>query len=377
VAEHANGFLYNSRFTAREFVMRHKAAAGRPNLAMLLSTRVEEYPPARDQAAAPEHILILGNHFPHKASDEAGRRLAAAFPDLRIVVLGANDEKIGNLQVIRPGTISADCMRDLYAAASVVVLPSHLEGFGLGLMHGLAAGKPIAARSIPATREILACLAGVQGVELFDRDPAIVSAVRKALAAGRSQVSGSSGPGWRDWADGMGEMCVQLARSDDVFDRLVKRLYASDLLRQSREYRSSEGMAALIQERSQLRRRMHVPLLGYAKLASADSTQDPDGWLGGHLYVELLLYRPVVAVVLCGWRHEDEATRLLVRLQCGDACVDEQCGGGAFALELRLPVPKRDRMELRINSQTLKAAAPDQRQISFILEHIELIHEGR
>jgi GT2 family glycosyltransferase len=377
VAEHASGLLYNSRFTAREFVLRHKAAAGRPNLAMLLSTRVEEYPAARDKAAAPGHVLVLGNHFPHKASDAAGGRLAAAFPDLRIVVLGAKDEHSGNLQIIRPGAISADRMRDLYADASVVVLPSHLEGFGLGLMHALAAGKPIAARNIPATREILACLVGVQGVELFDKDTAMANAVRKALAAGRSHVSGSSGPGWKDWADGVAEMCLQLARSDDVFDRLVKRLYTGDLLRQSREYRSFEGMAALIQERSQLRRRMHVPLFGYAKLASADSTQDSDGWLGDHLYVELLLNRPVVAVVLRGWRHDDEATRLEVRLQCGDACAVEQCGGGAFALELRLPAPQRDRMELRVNSQTRKAAAPDQRQISFILEHIELIHEGR
>jgi GT2 family glycosyltransferase/glycosyltransferase involved in cell wall biosynthesis len=376
VAEHANGFLYNSRFTAREFVMRHSAAASRPSLAMLLSTRVEEYPAGRGEAAASGHVLVLGNHFPHKASDEAGRRLAAAFPNLRIVVLGANDVQSGNLQVIRPGTISADRMRELYAAASVVVLPSHLEGFGLGLMHALAAGKPIAARNIPATREILDCLVGVQGVELFDSDPAVAGAVSRALAAERSQVSGSSGPGWREWADGVGEMCLQLARSDDVFARLVKRLYVGDLLRQSHAYRSSEGMPALIQERSQLRRRMHVPLLGYAKLDSADSTQDPDGWLGDHLYVELLLYRPVFAVVLRGWRHDDEATRLEVRLQCGDESVVEQCGGGGFALELRFPVPQRDHMELRVNSQTRKAAAPDKRQISFILEHIELIHES-
>jgi GT2 family glycosyltransferase/glycosyltransferase involved in cell wall biosynthesis len=232
VAEHANGFLYNSRFTAREFVLRHRAAAGRPNLAMLLSTRVEEYPAARGKTEAPGHILVLGNHFPHKASDEAGRRLAAAFPDLQVVALGANDEQSGNLQVIRPGTISAGRMRDLYSDASVVVLPSHLEGFGLGLMHALAAGKPVAVRNIPATREI----------------PAIAGAVRKALAAERSHVDRSDGPGWNDWADGLGEMCLRLAKSDEVFGRLARRVYHGDLLRQARAYReSAEGTAQRVQ----------------------------------------------------------------------------------------------------------------------------------
>jgi hypothetical protein len=139
-------------------------------------------------------------------------------------------------------------MRDQYSEASVVVLPSHLEGFGLGLMHALAAGKPVAVRNIPATREILACLVGVQGVELFDSDPAIAGAVRKALAAERSHVDRSDGPGWNDWADGLGEMCLRLAKSDEVFGRLARRVYHGDLLRQARAYReSAEGTAQRVQ----------------------------------------------------------------------------------------------------------------------------------
>jgi GT2 family glycosyltransferase len=249
VAEHANGFLYNSRFSEREFLLRHRAAQGRPGLPMLLSTRVEEYRRQAVETTLPGHVLVLGNHFPHKASDAAGRRLAAAFPSLSVVALGSEDLQAGNLQIIRPGALSESRMAELYAAATVVVLPSHLEGFGLGLMHALAAGKPVAARNIPVTREVLACLQGVQGLELFDSDPEIVDAVRRALAAGRSQVSGTSGPGWDDWADGVGELCLQLAASPDVFGRLERRLHMGDLLRQARAWReapSPAGTATLL-----------------------------------------------------------------------------------------------------------------------------------
>ncbi len=237
VAEHANGFLYNSRFSEREFQSRHPAAKGRPGLPMLLSTQVHEYRQERVESMTPGHLLVLGNHFPHKDSDAAGRRLAAAFPTLQVVALGSEDLQAGNLQIIRPGSLSDERMRGLFASASVVVLPSHLEGFGLGLMHALAAGKPVAARSIPATLEVLACLQGVQGLSLFGSNDEMVAAVREAMAAERSSVSGSTGPGWNDWADGVGRLCLLLAESGDVFSRLVKRLQAGELLRQARAYR--------------------------------------------------------------------------------------------------------------------------------------------
>ena len=239
VAEHANGFLYNSRFTEQEFVLRHPAARGRPGLAMLLSTQLQDYRHGPAEAVSSAHVLVLGNHFPHKASDAAGRRIAAAFPALEVVTLGSEDLVSGNLRIIRPGHLSHAHMRALYANASAVVLPSHLEGFGIGLMHALAAGKPVAARNIPATREVLACLQGVKGLELFDSDEDLVAAVRQAMATGHSSVGGSTGPGWSDWADGLARLCLDLAESPDLFSRLVKRIYTADLLRQARAYRES------------------------------------------------------------------------------------------------------------------------------------------
>lgn len=240
VAEHANGFLYNSAFSERQFLTRHPAARGRPGLPLLLSTRVNEYAvPDGDFEPARQHVLVLGNHFPHKASEPAARRLAAAFPSLNIVALAGETGGHANLRIIRSGSLSTEVMRRLFIEASVVVLPSHIEGFGLGLMHALAAGKPVAARRIPATREILACFDQVQGVELFEHDPDLPAAVARALAAGMSRVQGERGPGWSDWADGVARMCLQAVDAPDLFPRLVRRLQQGDLLRQSRAWRET------------------------------------------------------------------------------------------------------------------------------------------
>ena len=42
----------------------------------------------------------------------------------------------------------------LYRRASVVVLPSHREGFGLPLVEAMACGTPVVASAIPALKEI-------------------------------------------------------------------------------------------------------------------------------------------------------------------------------------------------------------------------------
>jgi GT2 family glycosyltransferase len=238
VAEHSNGFLYNSAFSERQFLARHPAARGRPSLPMLLSTKLDEYrSEAGDVGASGQHLLVLGNHFPHKASEPAAQRLVQAFPTLRVVALGSDTWEKGNLRIIRSGALSPDTMQRLYSEASVIVLPSHIEGFGLGLMHALAAGKPVVARRIPATVEVLARFDAVQGVELFDHDPELTGAVTRALAAGRSQVQSERGPGWDDWADGLGQLCLQAAEAPDLFPRLVRRLKQGDLLRQARALR--------------------------------------------------------------------------------------------------------------------------------------------
>ena len=163
VADHVNGLLFNSKFSERAFCVRHPAALRLPRMAKLLSTSAAEY---RAEAAGPspnKHVLVLGNHFPHKGSDTAGKKLAQAFPRIEFVVIAGQSDRHANLTMLESGTIESARMDQLIREASIIVLPAHVEGFGLGFMHALAAGKPIVARRIPATEEILSTLRRRQG----------------------------------------------------------------------------------------------------------------------------------------------------------------------------------------------------------------------
>jgi GT2 family glycosyltransferase len=232
VSVHANGLLFNSRSAERQFLCRHAAAHKLPRMARLLSTQCNDYrSTAPTSGGTNSHVLILGNHFPHKAVEPTADRLRAAFPHLTFVAVGASTFQEGNLTCFRSGSLDAELVAALISNASAVVLPSHLEGFGFGLMHALAAGRPVVARSIPATQEILNSFDGIRGVELFDTDPELPVALKKALAAKESSVEEARTVNWEEWADCTAEFALQLAESSDAFEKLVERISASDMLR--------------------------------------------------------------------------------------------------------------------------------------------------
>ncbi len=58
--------------------------------------------------------------------------------------------------VVHAGFVPDEELVALYRRASMVVLPSLLEGFGLPLLEGMASGVPVIASDIPAHREIAA-----------------------------------------------------------------------------------------------------------------------------------------------------------------------------------------------------------------------------
>ena len=176
---------------------------------------------------------MFGNHFAHKGSATAGRKLAQAFPTIEFVVVGGEGGREANITTLQAGTIDPSRMDRLIRDASVIVLPAHVEGFGLGLMHALAARKPIVARRIAATEEILRNLGEVRGVQLFDSDDGLVAAFGKALKGGESSVKNDRAVRWSDWADRLAEFCLALVESDDIFSRLEKRTRTSDLLRRA------------------------------------------------------------------------------------------------------------------------------------------------
>ena len=87
----------------------------------------------------------------------------------------------------------------LYAGASLVVMPSRAEGFGLPVLEAMALGVPVVTSDDPAMREV-----GGGATRLFPvGDPAALSAaiVRvlgdAALRSADDRVGQSAGPGFR------------------------------------------------------------------------------------------------------------------------------------------------------------------------------------
>ena len=232
VARHANGLFFNSKFSERSVLARYPDAKQLSKYARLLPTKLSCYKKAPSTGAA-EHVLVMGNHFAHKASDATAEILKAAFPTTQFVVLGGQNQVSRNVQTYRSGTLSEKQMESLYTRASVVVLPSHVEGFGLALVHALAARKVVVARDIPATREILSTYQQVSGVFLYRNDATIASALKLAMNEHTSQVNDDGAESWDDWVDGFSKFCLKLLAQDDLFERIVRRIQAGDLLRKS------------------------------------------------------------------------------------------------------------------------------------------------
>lgn len=229
-AEHANGFFYISEHAEQTFCARFPAAKKLPAYTRLLPTKVGAYQ-TKPANVACEHILVLGNHFPHKAADYTARLLAIKFPATKIVALGGDSLRENNLQILRAGELDEELVSRMFSRASVVVLPSFAEGFGFGFMHALAAGKPIVARRIPATLEILKTFARYEGIFLFEDNDELFSSVSSAMLEKHSVVDDERCEDWSGWVDGLMRMLLGLIDKECIFQKLCGRIAAGDSLR--------------------------------------------------------------------------------------------------------------------------------------------------
>jgi GT2 family glycosyltransferase len=281
-ARHANGLFFNSQFSERSVLARYPDAKQLSRYARLLPTKLSCYKKAPSTETA-EHVLILGNHFAHKASDATADILKAAFPTTQFVVLGAQNQLSRNVRAYRSGTLSDKQMESLYTRASVVILPSHVEGFGLGLMHALAARKVVVARDIPATREILSTYQQVGGVFLYCDDANIVSALKSAMNERASQVNDGGTASWDDWVDGFAKFCLNLLAQDDLFERVVRRIQAGDMLRKADMFERMQTSSPAVQPAT-------TQVASPAEPASTGTITDAHGrrWLPARHVKELL-----------------------------------------------------------------------------------------
>ncbi|ETI59065.1 hypothetical protein C100_21835 [Sphingobium sp. C100] len=244
VARNANGIFYISQFAEDTFRHRFARQLRAEAHTRLLPTRPSAYAP-RYEGLEPrrDHALVLGNHFAHKASNSSARILAEAIPSLAVVVLGQGGEQMpSNVRQLHAGVIPDEQMNDIFASSSVIILPSYYEGFGISLMHAIALGKPVVARDIPATREILATFTSVEGVFLYFDDQGLPDAVRKAVECGQSQIVEGGCIDWDDWSRDLFTFAAGLIERPDLCGRLMDRLEDGDTLRQ--RYGNTDRTAA-------------------------------------------------------------------------------------------------------------------------------------
>jgi glycosyltransferase involved in cell wall biosynthesis len=134
------------------------------------------------------YVLYAGNHREHKNLETlaaAGQRvgqpcdlvLTEAYPfSFELDRYGKSDGRI-----VRPGHVSDEELVGLYAGCVATVQPSLYEGFGLGVLEGMAAGAPVIVAQSPALLEV----AGDAAMTFPPRDSdALTRALAQALAGG-------------------------------------------------------------------------------------------------------------------------------------------------------------------------------------------------
>jgi len=162
-ARGAGAILTVSRFSRDEIVRRTRIRGERvvvvPNgIAVDL---VEPVRPPR----APDgpFALVVGVNRPHKNLATAAAAFAALpEPAPALVSAGEEDSRWPGLAALVPpganaialGRVSGAELEWLYRHATVVLLPTRYEGFGLPLLEAAARGRPVVAADIPSLREI-------------------------------------------------------------------------------------------------------------------------------------------------------------------------------------------------------------------------------
>jgi glycosyltransferase involved in cell wall biosynthesis len=169
-------------------------------------------------------VLAVGRLVPHKRVDRAIAAMAALVPAFELAVVGDGPERrrlkafAADLQVAArvsfAGHVSdADLHRWLKTARLVVSL-SEQEAFGLQVLEGVAAGKPVVASDIPAHREAAEYLGdgGVTFVSPEGSPLEVADAIRSALAIPTPPPIGRL-PSWADVVD----------RTLAVYEEVVRR----------------------------------------------------------------------------------------------------------------------------------------------------------
>ena len=135
----------------------------------------------------PPYLLCVGTPEPRKnlpALLEAFTLVRRAGRRVRLALVGADgwgEVRVGSTEgVVAFGRVDDSELRDLYAHAEALVLPSLWEGFGLPVAEALATGCRVACSNIPALRELA-------GEDATYFDPASPEAISEGILQALTQ----------------------------------------------------------------------------------------------------------------------------------------------------------------------------------------------
>ena len=182
MADHADGFLFDSDFTRQRFLERFAQAASVPGRVVHLSFAPAEHShrgAARN--GGDPFILVVGNAYEHKDVNRTVEVLASAFPFKRIQTLGPADVASPFVTVHHSGKVADEDVHRLYANAQFVVFPSFYEGFGFPMLTALAYGRTVLARRSPLVDEVAAGCVPNGRLVLFSRREELAELIGRML----------------------------------------------------------------------------------------------------------------------------------------------------------------------------------------------------
>ncbi len=236
----ADGVLFNSAFTSRQFERRFRLRPDLPRLVSLHSLDVEDYrggaagaqtgapdSPARavprtTRGAARRNVLIVGNALPHKNVEATARLLAEPRLGLDLFALGLTPGSLPGVTAYPSGSLDAGALAALFGHADVVIYPSVYEGFGFPVPQALAWGKPVLARRLPPLLELTAALPEATNLHFFDSEADLLRLITSSLAWREERLQVEA----RTWDDATADLrhILDQAIAGAGFDRTLRRI---------------------------------------------------------------------------------------------------------------------------------------------------------
>ncbi len=174
-----------------------------------------------------DYILILGNHFKHKAIN----KLIEIIKDIdrQFVVLGADEKNLNlgnvkNVTFFRSGFLSDELVEGLYAHCRLMLFPSQYEGFGIPVAKAYLYNRPIIAYQTDVNLELKELFAWQENqftlFKFFDQVPALIEKTLQREPLPKKIVEGR---GWSDYAAGIEENIARVLAEPIDSDKLLER----------------------------------------------------------------------------------------------------------------------------------------------------------